>query len=249
MQWEKEVDGQISRIAVNKNGEVGVIVTGTTYKSVIIMFDIDGKENFKTFLSTTNATDLAISADGEYLSFIEINTLGATISSKVKTISVEKATSNPSESIINTYETDSNVLLIKIKYHNDKVIVLGDDGVHKYYKEKSEKLLNIDDSISFVDINLDDYVASIKEDSNKYELNLNNVDGMRVNTYLLNDAVKKVYCNGSITAIDLGSKVEFVNTSGWLVKKFTSNQNIKSIILGGSVAAIIYKDRVEVLGI
>ena len=34
--WEKNVDGNLNKVTVNKNGYVSAIVTGTTYKSVII---------------------------------------------------------------------------------------------------------------------------------------------------------------------------------------------------------------------
>ena len=249
IQWEKDVDGEIARIAVNKNGETGIILTGTTYKSVIIMYDINGKENFKTFLSTTSATDISLSEDGKYLAFIEINTLGATISSKVKNISVSKAISTPSEAIVNTYDANPNVLFMKIKYNKNKIAVLGDEGVYSLYNGSSEKILNIDNNISFIDIDLDGYVASVKEESGKFDLNFTGVDNTKVNTYLVNDTVKNIYCNDNITAIDVGSRVEFINSNGWLAKKFNSNQNIKDIIIGKTVAVIVYKDRAEVISL
>lgn len=247
IQWEKDVDGQISQIAVNKSGAVGVIVTGTTYKSVIIMYDITGQEKFKTFLSTTNATDLTISEDNEYLSFIEINTSGANISSKVKTISIDKAIKTPNESIIYTYECDNNVLLLKVKYKKDKVVAFADDGVYILEKGNKKKIVNIENNYSFIDINLNGYIACVKEDTEKYELQLVNTENEKVNTYLLKDATKKIYCNDSTTAIDVGNKVEFVTNGGWLIKKFTTHQNIQNILLGKNIATIVYKDRVEIL--
>lgn len=247
LQWEKDVDGQISQITVNKNGAVGVIVTGTTYKSVIIMYDITGKESFKYFLSTTSATDLSISEDQSKLSFTEINTSGATITSKVKTISVEKAISNPKEPLENTYDFESNVLLLKINYRKNKVVAFTDNGVYLLNNGNKEKILELDNNISFVDINLNGFVASIKEDSNRFELYLTNAENKRANTYLINDAVKNIYCKDEITAVDLGNKLEFVSNNGWLIKKFTSHQNIKEVILGKNIAAIIYKDRIEIL--
>ena len=42
IQWQKSVDGNISKITVNKNGAVGIVVTNTTYKSIIIMYDSTG---------------------------------------------------------------------------------------------------------------------------------------------------------------------------------------------------------------
>lgn len=247
IQWEKEVEGQIAQICVNKNGAVGVIVTGTTYRSVIVMYDITGKENFKTFLSTTNAIDLDISEDNNYLSFIEINTSGATILSKVKTVSVEKAISKPDEAIVNTYEMETNTLLIKLRYKKNKIVTFADNAVYILHNNNKEKALDITNNISFVDINLDGYIACIKEEENKYELNLINSENLKINTYLINDTIKKIYCNENITAIDVGNKVEFVNSGAWLEKKFTSHQNIKDIELGKNIATIIYKDRIELI--
>lgn len=61
--WETQVEGNLSRICVNKNGYVAVILSGTTYKSVIQIFDATGKEMFKTYLSNSIAMDVDISSD------------------------------------------------------------------------------------------------------------------------------------------------------------------------------------------
>jgi len=249
IQWEKDVEGQIVAITVNKNGAAGVIVKGTAYKSVIIMYDITGNESFKTFLSTTSATNLAISDDNKYLSFIEINTTRATIASKVKTIDAEKALSNPSESIINTYDANADELLLKLKYKNDKLTVLADDGAYLYENGQKEKIVDVTNA-SFIDINLDGYVASIQDNNDgKTELQLRNVENQKVNTYLPTEVIKRIYCNENCVAIDYGNKLEFVNNMGWLIKSFSSTQNIKNIIVGKSVVAIVYRDKIEVLEI
>ena len=62
------MEGNVSYMTVNKNGAVGVVLTGTTYKSVIVMYGITGNEEFRTYLSSTVATSLAISENSEYLS-------------------------------------------------------------------------------------------------------------------------------------------------------------------------------------
>ena len=53
LQWQKEMEGNISKIAINKDGAVGVVLTGTTHKSVIVMYGITGDEEFKIYLSST----------------------------------------------------------------------------------------------------------------------------------------------------------------------------------------------------
>ena len=84
--WQKDLDGNISRINVNKNGYVSVILTGTTYKSIIQIFDNQGNEIFTTYLSSSIAMDSDISADNKYLSFAEISTDGTIVQSRIKTI-------------------------------------------------------------------------------------------------------------------------------------------------------------------
>ena len=254
LQWKKEADGEISQITVNKSGAVGIVVTATAYKSIITMYDIYGKESFKTYLGTTLATDIAISDNSKYLSFIEINTTGASIISKVKTISVDKAKNEPKEAIIYKYEFESNVLAIKIKYNNDDIILMTDSSINKLRDGNTEKIEDITDSISFADIMLDDYFAEIKENKSKainadYELDFINDDNKRINTYYFEDTIKNMICAGDKIALNFGSQIEFVNTRGNQIKKYTSLKNIKAIQMTDKIVAIVFKDNVEILSI
>ena len=52
IKWEQSIEGNISQINVNKNGYVSVILSGTSYKSIIVTFSPEGKELFKTYLSS-----------------------------------------------------------------------------------------------------------------------------------------------------------------------------------------------------
>lgn len=254
LQWQKTLEANISQMTVNESGAVGIVLTGTTYKSVIVMYDISGNEAFKTYLSTTTASDLAISEDTKYLSFVEINTSGTVVESKVKTISVEKAKNTPSESIIYTYTTNSNSLILKIKYKKDSIVAYTDSGVHVYLNGNDQEIMNFGNDVKFADIDLDGYACKIQEVtngiiSNEYDLKLVNVENQKENTYIINNTIKSIYCNKNIVAANTGNEVEFINTNGWLTKKFTSIQNIKDISLGEHTAAIIYKNRIEILSL
>ena len=163
LQWQKTMEGNVSYITVNKNGAVGVVLTGTTYKSVIVMYSITGNEEFKTYLSSTVATSLAISNNNDYLSFAEANTSGTVISSVVKTISVEKAKNTPTEAIIYTYNQENNSLIISIEYNNDNLICQYDNSVYRLKDGNSEKILDVDNNTLFLDIKLADYISKIQE--------------------------------------------------------------------------------------
>ena len=252
IQWQKSVDGNISKITVNKNGAVGIVVTNTTYKSIIIMYDSTGTECFKTYLGSTLATDITISNNSKYLSFIEINTTGASIISKVKTISIDKAKNEPKDAIIYTYDLDTNVLAIKIKYYNDDIMLLTDTSLNKLKDGNIQKIEDLSDDVSFVDITLDKNIAEIKENKskeikNEYELNFISDENQKVNIYYFDDTIKSMICYDDKVALNFGSQIEFVNTRGNLVKKYTSLKNIKEVQLTSKIATIIFKDNIEII--
>ena len=72
--WEAQVDGNISQIYVNRNGYVAVLITGTSNKTVIKMYNPEGKEMFTIFLAFTRAVDVSVSNDNKYLAIAEVDT-------------------------------------------------------------------------------------------------------------------------------------------------------------------------------
>ena len=254
LQWQKTMEGNISSITVNRNGAVGIVITGTTYKSVIVMYGITGNEEFRTYLSSTIAADVTISGNNDYLSFAEIDTSGTIISSVVKTISVDKAKNSPSEAIIYTYKPEENSLIVNIEYYNQELICQYDNTVYKMQEGNTQKLLDIDNKTLFMDIGLEEHICRIIETSSgilnsEYEVKIMNPNNQRENSYLLDSVPKSLYCNNDIIAINMGNEIEFINHSGWLMKSFVSAQSFRDVVLGKSVAGIIYRDRIEIISL
>ena len=52
--WQAEIEGNISDVNVNKNGYVSVIISGTSYKNVVKIFNSNGNELIKKYFSKTN---------------------------------------------------------------------------------------------------------------------------------------------------------------------------------------------------
>ena len=254
LQWQKTMEGNISSITVNRNGAVGIVITGTTYKSVIVMYGITGNEEFRTYLSSTIAADATISGNNDYLSFAEIDTSGTIISSVVKTISVDKAKNSPSEAIIYTYKPEENSLIVNIEYYNQELICQYDNTVYKMQEGNAQKLLDIDNKTLFMDIGLEEHVCRIVETSagilnSEYEVKIMNPNNQKESSHLLDSVPKSLYCNNDIIAINMGNEIEFINHSGWLMKSFVSAQSFRDVVLGKSVAGIIYRDRIEIISL
>ena len=76
-----------------------------------------------------------------------------------------------------------------------------------------------------------------------------NINSKKSIEYIAEGVAKRISCSGEIIAIDLGSEVEFINTSGWMIKRYKSIQEIKDVILSRDIAAIVYKDRIELINL
>lgn len=255
--WEKEIEGNITRVCVNKNGYSAVIISGTTYKSVIEVYDSSGKQIFKTYLSNSTAMDVDISFDNKYMSFAEITTNGTKIASTIKTVSIEKAKENPSEAIINVYESKADTLVLNIKYQEqNKLVCMYDNGINVIQDGKDEQILNLEEKTeknSFADIELTNCAVRVMDKSSflnsENSVEIININSKKANIYLLDGVVKKMYCNDSKIALNLGSEVHFIGTNGWLIKKYTSSQEIKDIVMCSDFAGIIYRNKIEIVNL
>lgn len=256
--WQKDIEGTISKISVNKNGYTSVIISGTTYKSVIAVFDKDGKELFKTYLSSTIAMDSSVSEDNKYLSFAEINTSGTLIQSTIKTISIDKAKETPSDSIIYTHDAEQNELIVNIKYQDkNRLVCIYNNGVHVINNNKDEILMTLnekDKKIAFSDIELSNCAYRIMEKSTglfkaNSTVELYNTSTKKQNIYTFDGVAKRIYSYSNVIAIDLGSEVHFIGTNGWLIKKYSSTQEIKDIVIAENLAGIIYRDKIEFINL
>lgn len=256
--WSKDVDGQISKVNVNNNGYVSLIITGTSYKSVISVYDNNGEELFKTYLSTTTAIDTDVSDNNQYMAFAEVNTTRTTIQSNVKIVSIEKAKEAPSESIIYTSEAKNNQLILGIKYQgNDKLVCMYDNEITVLQNDENTSIMNLSEegkNINFANINLNKNIfRTVEETEGLFNTNtvleIKNVDKDKLVVYTVEGAVKYVYSYNDIIAVNLGQEIEFINTSGWLLKRYYSTQETQNVVIGNGIAGVVYQDRVEIINL
>lgn len=254
--WQKDVEGNISRVNVNKNGYVSVIITNTTYKSVIISYTQSGKELFKTFLSSTYAICSDISFNNKYLAIGEVDFSGTIVKSNIKIISISLAQTEPEKSIINKYESASGEIVNNIKYQDkDYAICMFNKYIQKVGINDNKRFLDFDSNSLFVDINLKDSVAIVKKQASglfsyEYEMGIKSSFGNSESLYIMNNNVPKdILISGNIIGIDLGTEVQIINSKGLLLKKYKSNQEIKGLAIGDNIVGVIYKDKIELINL
>ena len=255
--WEAQVDGNISQIYVNKNGYVAVLITGTSYKTVIKMYNPDGKEMFTTFLASTRAVDVSISNDNKDLAIAEVDTSGTMIQSSIRIMSIEKAEKGQTEdSLEKTYTSEAGKLITNVKYQDrGKLVCMYTDSITEIENEQENTLVDSSDKkITFQSVELENNMCYVEEKSSGLftadsVVNIVNTDSKETKQYTVNYVAKEIYTNGSIIALNLGTEIEFINTGGWLVKRYIANQEITSIVVSDSIAGIIYRDKIEIINL
>ncbi len=254
--WEAEVEGNISQVHVNKNGYVAVVITDTVHKTVVNMYNPEGKEMFKTYLSSTRTADVAISNDNKHLAIAEVDTSGTIIQSNIKIISIDKASSDPTNSLENTYKGEADKLITNIKYQDkDKLVCMYTDSIHIIENNQDTTLMdNEKKKMIFQSIELTNYAVEIEEKSSGLftadsVVNIINTESKGTKEYTVNSVAKEIYTYGNIIALNLGTEIEFINTDGWLVKRYIANQEITNVVVSDNIAGIIYRDKIEIINL
>ena len=255
--WERDIEGNIAQITVNKNGYVAVTIVDTSYKTVVELFDSQGTSLFKTFLSSTRVVSTSISDDNKYLAIAQVDTSGTMIQSNIKVMSIDDAKNKTENTIKKEYNGENNDLITNIKYQEkNKLLCMYTDKITEIKSDETVETLQEykDKKVSFASIELANSSVTIEEKSSGLftadsVVNMMNSDNKSISLYTAEAVTKEIYTSGNIIALNLGSEVEFINTSGWLVKRYTADQEITSIVLSNSIAGIVYRDKIEIINL
>ncbi len=254
IEWKTKIEGNISQVHVNENGYVAVVITNTSYKTVVEMYSPEGEELFKTYLSSTRIADASISEDNKNLAIAEIDTSGTIIQSTVKIISIDKSQEDPDNSIENTFKSEGNRLITSVKYQEkNKLLCMYTDGI-TIINDGKEEVVNefLDKKIMFSSINLSNSSVVLEEKSSGLftadsVLKIINSENKIENEYVVEEVTKNIYTNEKKIALNLGTEIEFINTNGNLIKRYIANQEITNIVLSNELTGIVYRNKIEIV--
>lgn len=256
--WQKDIEGEIKGININKNGYVSVIISGTSYKSIIEIYDNNGKELFKRGLSTTTVIDTDISADNKYLVIAETDFSGVLIQSTIEIVSIEGATTakKADDAIIYTYKADSDNLITNIEYQKDILVCMYDKYIDVIKNQNATKIFDYtSEDVLFADINLNSKIIKIIRKSKgflgkEFQMKLidtNNPENEII--YEIEQNPKTVYVEDNVICINIGTEVLFINSNGWLIKRYKSSQEVQNVVFNNNIAGIISKNKIELISL
>lgn len=249
--WQKETEGNITNINVNKNGYVSIVISGTSHKSIVQTYDSIGNELFKFYLAETNVIDTDISNDNKYLAFAELNFSGILVQSNIKIVSIEE------EEIKYEHISPADNLIINMQYNNrNELVCMYDKHIDLFKEGQNTELVNFNnEKVLFADINLSSKFVKVIEKSSgmfnsEIELQIiNDSNTQSINTYKIDNNPRELYVQDDMIAVNLGTSALFINSNGWLVKKYHSSEEIQNIVLCNDIAGIICKKKVKVVSL
>ena len=254
--FENEVEGNISQINVSRSGYVSVVLSNTSYKSIIDVFNRSGKEIFKTNLVTSRIADVSISQDSKYLAIAEVDLSGIIISSSIQVVSMELAQTNPEEAMIYKYEAPTDKLIMNIEYQEkDKLICMYDDSIEILQDNKSNSLIELENrKLSFMTIGLNNRIALLEEISTgEYsadtKVSIINPETLKEKHYTSKDVAKDIITSENKIAINFGTELHIISKNGILVKKYVSDIEINDIVMAEGLIGIVYKDRIQIINL
>jgi len=255
--WERNVEGNISQITVNKNGYIAVTIVDTINKTVISVYNNQGEHQFNAVLSSTRVIATSISDDNKYLAISEIDTSGTMVQSNIQIMSIEKGKNDAENALIKVYKGENSDLITNIKYqekdrllcmYSNKILLIKPDETTEIIQEYKDR------KVSFASINLSNASVTVEEKSSGIftadsVINIVSSANKAASLYTVEAVTKDIYTSGNTIALNSGSEVEFINTNGWLLKKYIASQEITSIVLSDSIAGIIYRDKIEIINL
>ena len=233
--WQKDIEGDITKAEVNKNGYVSVVVGNTSYKSEILVYDLNGNELFNRYLALDYAIDVSISEDNKYIAIAKANFTGTLIQSGIEIFLIETKNNEFN------YQAESNELIVNIEYQEkNKLVCMYDDSIHIIENNNDTEFMKYDsNSTLFMAIKFDSCVAQIDKISSglfnsNSSVKFTGISTNVSNSYELGGVPKAIYSYKDIIAVNLGTEVTFVKTNGWLSKQYKSTREVQNIILTNS---------------
>lgn len=251
--WQKDIEGKISKVSVNKQGYVAVSVTGTTYESIVMLFNENGDLLFSKYLSTY-VIDVDISDDSKYIAIAEVDNSTILPVTKIEMVSVGLASTSSENATINTYEAESNKLLTGMNFQSKNVLVCSfEDYVLKMTDSSSDRMYEFSDLTAYLEVDSrKGFVRIDKEESSvfksDYRLKITNENNSE-KVYIIEGSIKSLVCKDNRIALNLGKEVQFIDNNGWLVKKFIGNQEVKSVLVSNKIGIIVFKDKISIVNL
>lgn len=254
--FENEIEGNITQINVSKSGYISIVISNSSYKSIVDVYDKQGKEVFRTNLVTSIVADVCISQDSKYLAIAEVDLSGIIIQSSIQIVSIDLAQTNPAQAIQYKYDAPTDKLIMNIEYQEkNSLICMYNDGIEILREKNSSELVKLDNrNVEFMTIDLSNRIALIEEISTgEYtadtSVRIINPPTLKEKNYIAKAVAKSIKTSENRIAINFGTNLHIISKNGILLKKYISNTEINDIVMAEGLIGVVYRDKIQIINL
>jgi hypothetical protein len=241
----KKIDGKISNIFIDNNGNIAVEYSTSGYKKIVTVFDKYGKDKYSAYIDASSIIDISMQNNASKLIITQVVANSLTIGTKISVIDINK-----NDKIEEIFKLDNSYIFNNKVYNEDYVAVLN-DRIDKYnlsnLETKNLIKLNLNQT-NFIALS-DNYYTIIEMENEKYKLINNKFDNTNISEYILESIPKYIKNTGLLTYIVNENNLIVVNKWGVQVANIKIDYSPKDIIVfdNEKSVALIYSDKIEIV--
>lgn len=241
----KRIDGTISNLYLNDNGNFAVEYSTSGYKKIIGVYSKDGELLYNTYLQVSSIVDIKFIDDTKKLLVITADTTSFNMSSVLNIIDGTSEESSMQE--IAKFE---NSLVYDVVIQGKNAIVMFDDKIVNCNLSTStvNEIKKFDSSqILFITLS-DNYFTYVEQelDSQDYHINTARLDNTDISETKVENAPKIMKNSGYLNYFVYQDKVQVINKWGVEIKNFEITFPPKEIVIFNKekCIALIYSNKI-----
>lgn len=241
----KKIDGKVSNIFIDNNGNIAVEYSTSGYKKIVTVFDKYGKDKYSAYIDASSIVDISMQNNASKLIITQVVANSLTIGTKISIIDTNK-----NDKIEEILKLDNSYIFNNKIYNEDYIAVLN-DRIDKYNLSNSDtkNLIKLDSNqTNFIALS-DNYYTIIEMDNEKYKLINNKFDNTNISEYILESIPKYIKNTGLLNYIVNENNLIVVNKWGVQVANIKMDYSPKDIIVfdNEKSVALIYSDKIEIV--
>lgn len=249
---DKKLDGTISNVFLDNNGNMAIEYSTSGYKKVIGVYSKKGKNLYNAYINSGNIIDIKLINGGNDLVLFQTSSKSSKIGFSVNLINGKNEENNMEQLV----KIDNNYLYdLTIKGKN--IIMLLDDKIVTLNIET--KILNeirnfTSSQLMFVAISNDNYLTvekALNLNENKYSFNTLKYDNSIIATMELENSPKMVKGGNLLNYFVYQDRLTVINKWGILVKDIEVDFPPKDVVVFSNEksVALIYTNKVYIFSL
>lgn len=230
--WEKEQDGNIINVDINKDGYVAVVHKGKNILSEVTIYNRSGVECFAKGKATNYIVDAKLSNNSNEIVLNCIDTSGIKLNSIFEFIDIN------GKSTQKVFSHEDKLFLDTKFVKDNKFVALTGNEVICYDSEHNEKWTkNLNNKVYCFNVCDNKYIVldmannQIKDNlyGDKTEIKILNMKGNEVKTIKIDNIVKNISVYDDVMALNLGKEVMLYTAKGKYLKTLTSKMEVDKV--------------------